>query len=358
MTASSSSETAEPVLIETRGALGRIRLNRPRALNSLTLDMVRRIARALDAFAADDDVRAVLITGEGERGLCAGGDIRAIFDSGRAKDGLGEMFWREEYQMNARISAYAKPYIAVMDGITMGGGVGVSAHGRHRIVTERTRLAMPETGIGFFPDIGGTWLLSRAPGEIGTYLGLTGAQIGAGDALYAGFADVFMPAEKISALIEALAAMPPDGAAGDVIAAFAEAAPAPAPTLAVHRALIDDCFAHDRIEDVLAALARADTSFARETRDVLMTKSPTSLKLTLRLLRLARASADLRACLAREFGAAVRILDGHDFYEGVRAAVIDKDRNPRWSPGTLDVVSADDIAAFLTPAAAPLFGPL
>lgn len=353
MTAIPSSPITDPVLIERKGALGRIRLNRPKALNSLTLDMVRRIERALDAFAADGDIRAVLITGEGERGLCAGGDIRAIFDSGRAKDGLGETFWREEYQMNACIAAYAKPYIALMDGITMGGGVGVSAHGRHRIVTERTRLAMPETGIGFFPDIGGTWLLSRAPGEIGTYLGLTGAQIGAGDAIYAGFADIFVPIEKAPGLVEGLAALSSDSTAGAAIAAFAGTSP-DAP-LAAQRSLIDDCFAFDRVEDILAALTHARTPFASDTHAALMAKSPTSLKLTLRLLRLARQSADLETCLAREFAAAARILDGHDFYEGVRAAVIDKDRNPRWSPDTLDAVSAQDIDAYLAPGPEPIF---
>jgi enoyl-CoA hydratase len=345
-----------PVLIERAGSLGRIRLNRPKALNSLTLDMVRSISAALDDFEGDPHVAAVLITGEGERGLCAGGDIRALYDSGRAGTTLAETFWREEYVLNARIKNFPKPYIAVMDGITMGGGVGLSAHGSHRIVTERTRLAMPETGIGFFPDVGGTWLLGRSPGEIGTYLGLTGEQIGASDAIYAGLADVFVPTSALAGLVDALETLP-TGAGGDRVKKILEpfALPVEPTPIQEKRAEIDRAFAADEIETILASLGQSDTEFAGKTRATLLSKSPTSLKLTLRLIRLARASSGLEDCLEREFAAGRKMFTGRDFYEGVRAAVIDKDRNPRWSPARLDEISDRDVDAYLTAAPEPVF---
>jgi enoyl-CoA hydratase len=349
---------AAPVLVERAGSLGHIRLNRPKALNSLTLEMVRDIAAALDRFEHDPQIATILIDGAGERGLCAGGDIRALWAAGRAGDALPFTFWREEYVLNARIDACPKPYVAIMDGITMGGGVGVSAHGGHRIVTERTRLAMPETGIGFFPDVGGTWLLAQSPGEVGTYLGLTGAEIGAADAIHAGLADTFVPVDRLGDLVTALAALPVDASGEAVVArigSFAEAAPE-AP-LAANRAEIDVAFAHDDATAILAALSGIGSAFAMATRQTLETKSPTSLKLTLRLLRLARDSAGLRDCLEREFAACHGVLAGQDFYEGVRAAVIDKDRKPRWSPATLEAVSDADIAAYLGAAAEPVFPP-
>ncbi len=345
-----------PVLTDSVGSLGRIRLNRPKALNSLTLDMVRRISEALDHFEEDPDVACVLITGEGDRGLCAGGDIRAIYDSGRAGADLAETFWREEYVLNARIKGLSKPYVAVMDGITMGGGVGVSAHGSHRIVTERTRLAMPETGIGFFPDVGCTWLLSRSPGEIGIYLGLTGEEIGASEAIYAGLADFFVPTPTLPDLIGALETLPAP-AGGERVGRIVEAFTLPlTPTsLEANRAEIDRAFASDEIEIILAALAQSDAQFAKETRTTLLSKSPTSLKLTLRLLRLGRASASLEECLEHEFAAGHKIMAGHDFYEGVRATLIDKDHNPRWSPDKLDQISDADIETYLGAAPKPVF---
>jgi len=344
------------VLIERVGSLGRIRLNRPKALNSLTLEMVRQISAALDQFATDPLTAAVLITGEGERGLCAGGDIRSLYDSSRGDTHLGETFWREEYILNARINRFGKPYIAVMDGITMGGGVGISAHGSHRIVTERTRLAMPETGIGFFPDVGGTWLLARSPGEIGTYLGLTGDQIGGADAIQAGLADVFVPTSAIPSLINALTALPAS-ADGDAVWKIlnAVAQPADPAPLRENAALIDRAFAANDVETILAELTRLETAFAAKTQATLRAKSPTSLKVTLRLLRLARASARLEDCLNREFATARHIFTGHDFREGVRAAVIDKDRNPRWSPASLNQISDSDVDAYMIAAPEPVF---
>ena len=330
-----------PVIVSREGSLGRLHLNRPKALNSLTLQMVRLLDEGLTAFETDDRIASVLITGAGERGLCAGGDIIALYASIKAADGDAARFWAEEYRLNARIAAYPKPYVAFMDGITMGGGVGVSAHGTHRVVTDRTRLAMSETGIGFFPDVGVTWILGhRAPGEVGTYFGLTGASFGAGDAIYAGFADYYMPAGRHEALIAALAALPA-GAGGAAVegAINALADPAPAPVLAETRALIDATFCANTVEEIFAALQAQDTEFARDTLRVLTRKSPTSLKFALALLRAARTSGSLNECLTRELVAANVMLQRLDFQEGVHAAVIDKDRNPKWVPATLAEVT-------------------
>ncbi|KIZ41033.1 3-hydroxyisobutyryl-CoA hydrolase, partial [Rhodopseudomonas palustris] len=216
----------EPDLIVRReGAAGVIRLNRPKAINAMTLEMARGIEAALDQFAADPDIALVLVEGAGERGLCAGGDIRSLYDSARSGGDLGKVFWREEYITNARIAKYPKPYVAFMDGLVMGGGVGIAAHGSHRIVTEKTRISMPEVGIGFFPDVGGTFLLSRAPGEIGTYFGLTGETMNGADALYAQFADAYVPSQAWAELRAALTQVAADAHADNVrgiIARFTE----------------------------------------------------------------------------------------------------------------------------------------
>src|SRR4249920_3339649 len=197
--------TPEPDLIARReGSAGVIRLNRPKAINAVTLEMFRDIEKALDAFEAGPAVGVILLEGAGERGLCAGGDIRALYESSKVKGDLGKNLWREEYILNARIAKFKKPYVAFMDGIVMGGGVGLSAHGRHRVVTERTRLAMPEVGLGFFPDVGGTFLLARSPGEIGAYFGLTGQTMNGPDAIYARFADAVVPSSRLAILREAL----------------------------------------------------------------------------------------------------------------------------------------------------------
>lgn len=348
----STSET----LIDRTGALGRIRLNRPKALNSLTLAMVRDIEAALDAFESDPAVAAVLLTGEGERGLCAGGDIRMIYDGGRAGSPEPVDFWREEYRMNARLARLAKPYITFMDGIVMGGGVGVSVYGSHRIVTERTRFAMPETGIGFFPDVGASWFLTRGKGELGTYAALTGEQLAAGDVIAFGLADSHVPSEHLPALTEKLSGLPASSSHADVSAAIAAFTEAPPPgEIAGQRVLIDRLFAFDTVEAIFAALERDGSDFAARALGILRTKSPLSLKVTLRLLRLGRRETSLEACLEREFAATAAVLRSHDFYEGVRAAVVDKDRNPRWHPAQLADVTEGDVAAFFEPPAKPLF---
>ncbi|MGV6875171.1 enoyl-CoA hydratase/isomerase family protein [Pseudochelatococcus sp. B33] len=343
------------------GTLGRIHLNRPKALNSLTIDMVRDIAGALDRFEADVGVAAALITGEGERAFCAGGDIRALYDGGPQDTEVGRTFWREEYVVNARIRRYPKPYVAFMDLITMGGGVGLSAHGSHRVVTERTRLAMPETGIGFFPDVGGTWLLSRGragggASEIGTYLALTGEQIGAADAIHAGLADTFVPSAALPELAAALSELPADAGGarvGAAIAAFARAVE-PGP-VQQNEAEINAAFGFDTVEEIFAALVESDTDFAARTLATLRTRSPTSLKLALKLLRIARDDTAYEQTVEREYAAGVAVLGGHEFYEGVRAAIVDKDRNPRWRPATLDEVTEESLERYFAPAPERVF---
>ncbi|OWV92021.1 3-hydroxyisobutyryl-CoA hydrolase [Rhizobium sp. R635] len=343
------------VIIERRGTAGIIRLNRPRALNSLTLPMIRTITEALEAFAGDAGVASVVVTGEGERGFCAGGDIRALHESARAGDDLAASFWREEFRLNHMIAHYPKPYVALMDGITMGGGVGLSSHGRHRIVTEHTRLAMPETGIGYLPDIGATWLLPRAPGEIGTWLGLTGLDIGAADAIHAGLADLQIASSRLGEVIDALSALPLGSAPGDVDAVLRRFSEPPAEgRLQRNAATIDRAFRFDTVEEIFSALSGERDEFAGETRRVLLTRSPTSLKLALHLLRAGRRSASLAECLGRELGACLHMLDNPDFFEGIRAAVIDKDRNPKWSPASVEAVEAATVERFLKPAEPPL----
>jgi enoyl-CoA hydratase len=343
------------ILAEVRGSLGHIRLNRPRAINALTLEMVQGIAAALDAFADDQSVGRVLISGAGERGLCAGGDIRALYDHGRDGSGFGQKFFRDEYRMNAQIAEYKKPYIAFMDGITMGGGVGVSAHGAVRIVTERTRLAMPETGIGFFPDVGGTWLLGRSPGELGTFIGLTGDGIGGADAILAGFADYFVDSDKLPAIVEGFSGLPVTASLAEVRALVQRFAENTTPSLAAHLAEIDACFAFDSVEEIFSALEAGDSEFGRKIIGVLKQKSPTSMKVTLKMLRDARHSVSLRECLEREFVAAHAVLASDEFYEGVRAAVVDKDRNPQWRPAALAEVTPELLAPYFAPGSARIF---
>ncbi|MGO6982758.1 enoyl-CoA hydratase/isomerase family protein [Rhizobium leguminosarum] len=348
-------ERQDEVIIERRGTAAIIRLNRPRALNSLILPMIRAITAALHDFADDPEVASVVMVGEGERGFCAGGDIRALHESARAGDGLAGNFWREEFRLNHMIAAYPKPYVALMDGVTMGGGVGLSSHGRHRVVTERTRLAMPETGIGYVPDVGATWLLPRGPGEAGTWLGLTGLDIGAADAIHAGLADLQIASSRLGEAIDALSALPRASSSGDVdVVLQALSEPQGESRLRQNAATIDRAFRFDSVEEILAALAEEEGEFAAETRRVLLTRSPTSLKLALRLLRAGRRSASLAECLGRELGACLQMLDNPDFFEGIRAAVIDKDRNPKWSPASVDAVESARVEFFLKPAEPPL----
>ncbi|HZR72739.1 enoyl-CoA hydratase/isomerase family protein [Bradyrhizobium sp.] len=348
MTAPAAAADADGDLIVRReGAAGIIRLNRPKALNAMTYEMSQGIDAALDQFETDTAVSVVLLEGAGERGLCAGGDIRGLYESSKAGGDLGKVFWRQEYVMNARIAKYPKPYVAFMDGLVMGGGVGLSAHARHRVVTEKTKLAMPEVGLGFFPDVGGTWLLPRSPGEIGTFFGLTGQTMNGPDAIFARFADAVVPSAKLPALREALLTVRSGVTSVEVdriIAGFTTGETAG--PVAAQKADIDRWFAHDRMQDIFAELKRDGSELAQSTLKVLNEKSPRGMVVTLRLLRLARGATSLEECLVREYRAALEVFRSDDFREGVRAAVIDKDRNPRWSPPSVEDVTPAMLAPY------------
>ncbi|MGB8400995.1 enoyl-CoA hydratase/isomerase family protein [Bradyrhizobium sp.] len=339
---------AEPDLIARReGAAGIIRLNRPKAINAVTLEMFRDIDTALDRFEADPAVGVIVLEGAGERGLCAGGDIRALYESSKIRGDLGKILWREEYILNARIAKFAKPYVAFMDGIVMGGGVGLSAHGRHRVVTERTRLAMPEVGLGFFPDVGGTWLLSHSPGEIGTYFGLTGQTMNGPDAIHARFADAVVPSDKLAALRDVLTKIRPGTGSAEIkilIDGFSTGETAG--PVAAMQPKIDAWFAQDRMQDIVAALRHDGSEQAASTLKTLNEKSPRGMVVALKLLRLARKSSSLEQCLVREYRAALEVFASDDFREGIRAAVIDKDRDPKWSPAGIEDVTPAMVAPY------------
>ncbi|MFI8931036.1 enoyl-CoA hydratase/isomerase family protein [Streptomyces sp. NPDC053474] len=339
-----SHDAPPPVLLRTEGRAAHVVLNRPRALNALDHTMVRLIDEALTAWERDEAVATVVVSGAGERGLCAGGDIRAVRADILAGGGAASAaFWHDEYVLNSRIAHYPKPYVALMDGYVMGGGVGVSAHGGVRVVTERSRVAMPETIIGFVPDVGGTYLLSRAPGELGTHLALTGTAVGAADALLCGLADHYVPSGRLGELTAALA----DGEAADVVAAFAEAAPEG--ELAAHREWIDSCYAAGSVEEIVDRLLAWGDLAAKEAAQTLLSRSPTSLKVTLAAVRRARALGSLEDVLRQEYRTSCACLTSADFPEGVRAQVVDKDRKPRWSPARLAEVRDAEVARFFLP---------
>ena len=349
MTASRAAVAGQqPDLIARReGAVGVIRLNRPKTINAVTLEMFRDIDKALDQFESDPAVGLILLEGAGDRGLCAGGDIRALYESSKVKGDLGKILWREEYILNARIAKFPKPYVAFMDGIVMGGGVGLSAHGRHRVVTERTKLAMPEVGLGFFPDVGGTWLLSLSPGEIGTYFGLTGQTMNGPDAIYARFADAVVPSSKLAALRATLVNLRAGVGSAEVKTAIDRFATGETSgPVAALQSDIDRWFAHDRMQDIVAALQRDGSELAQATLKTLNEKSPRGMVVALELLRLARASSSLEQCLVREYRAALEVFGSDDFREGIRAAVIDKDRDPRWSPPRIEDVTPGMVARY------------
>lgn len=329
-----------PVLVRRDGHAGRIVLNRPRAINALTHEMVTIIQSALDDWIDDCAVQTVVLSSRGERGLCAGGDIVSIYHDGLAHGTDAAAFWADEYRLDATIADYPKPFVAIMDGIVLGGGVGLSAHAGIRVVTERSMVGMPETGIGFFPDVGGTYLLSRTPGELGTHLALTAGSVRAGDAIGVGLADWYVPSDRLPALIASLATSKP----ADALAEVAE--PAPASQLLADRAWIDAAYEGDDVGKIHARLATSDLAVARDAAAVLASKSPTSVKVTLRALRAAVDLPALRDALDLEYRLALRFHGSHDFLEGVRAQVIDKDRNPRWSPSSIDDVTEEAVAGY------------
>ena len=328
--------------IERRGRAGRITLTRPQALNALSEAMVAEIDAALRRWADDAAVQVVVIDAEGPRAFCAGGDVAEIYRMGRAGDFDGpRRYWRDEYRMNRRIATYPKPIVAFMQGFVMGGGVGLGGHAHHRIIGETTRMAMPECGIGLVPDVGGTHLLARAPGQFGLYLGLTGARMDPGAALHAGFADRFVPEAAWPDLIAALEA-------GQAPADLPSHSP-PASALVAQAGRIDALFSGASVADVIAALARADDDLGVAARSDVMRASPLSLLATFALIGQARAAPGVAEALTREFCFTARAPQHADFLEGVRAQIIDKDRSPHWRHASVDAVPGADLAALLAP---------
>ena len=337
--------TAEPeVLTRVDGGIGFLTLNRPKAINSLTHPMVTIIAETLARWAHDDEVRAVVLTGAGERGLCAGGDVVAVYHSARAGGADARAFWFDEYRLNAQIGSYPKPYVAVMDGIVMGGGVGVAAHGSVRVVTDTSKVAMPEVGIGFIPDVGGTYLLSRAPGGLGLHAGLSGAPFSGADAIALGFADYYVPHDRLEAFLAAVVADGVDSA----LAAFA-ADPPPSHLLA-QRHWIDECYSGETVADILEALRRHDDDEAGTAADLIASRSPVALAVTLASVRRAADLGTLEEVLVQEYRVSSAALDSHDLVEGIRAQIVDKDRNPQWDPPSLAAVTDEDVEQYFAPA--------
>ena len=338
-----SADTDE-ILARVDGGVGFLTLNRPKALNSLTHTMVTALDTTLTAWSDDDTVRAVVVHGSGERGLCAGGDVVAIYHSAKAGGADARQFWFDEYRLNARIGRYPKPYVAYMDGIVMGGGVGVSAHGNVRVVTDTSKIAMPEVGIGFIPDVGGTFLLSRAPGSLGLHAALTGGPFSGADAIALGFADHYVAHDDLAAFTTTLVT---DG----VDAALRDHAQEPPPsTLLAQREWIDDCYAGDTVTDIVAALRSHGEGPANDAADLIATRSPVALAVTLAAVRRAAALDTLEDVLVQEYRVSCASLRSHDLVEGIRAQLVDKDRNPTWSPASLDAVADGDVDAYFAPA--------
>jgi len=334
---------SDEVLTEVDGSVGLITLNRPKAINSLNQQMVDALTAVLTGWADDDAVRAVVLCGAGDRGLCAGGDVVSIYHSAR-KDGVeARRFWRDEYLLNAQIAGFPKPYVAVMDGIVMGGGVGVSAHANTRVVTDTSKIAMPEVGIGFIPDVGGVYLLSRAPGGLGLHAALTGAPFSGADAIAMGFADHYLPHGEVEAFRQAIVA---DGVA-NALAKYA--VEPPTSEIAAQRNWIDSCFAGDTVEDIVAALRGHDAGPANDAANLIATRSPIALSVTLEAVRRAANLQTLKDVLVQDYRVSSASLRSHDLVEGIRAQLIDKDRNPKWSPAQLAAVTAADIEAYFAP---------
>ncbi|CAA7612294.1 Enoyl-CoA hydratase/carnithine racemase [Candidatus Terasakiella magnetica] len=326
---------------ERTGNLGRMVLDRPKALNALTLDQVHAMHPQLEAWAKDVSVTAVVIEGAGEKAFCAGGDIKQLQEACKAGDmEFVAAFYRDEYRLNRRIKTMPKPYVALIDGITMGGGVGVSVHGRFRVATERTLFAMPETGIGFFPDVGGSYFLPHLPGGIGMYLGLTGARLGPADTLHVGVATHYVESERLGALREALSEARDEAEVAATLDGFAQE-PGPAP-LDDKRALIDRCFGQESLTGVLAALAQESDPFAAETLALLRKKSPTLVAVSFEMIRRGR-DLSFDECMTMEFRLSQVLAPAHDFIEGIRALLIDRDNKPAWHPATIEEVSAQAV---------------
>jgi enoyl-CoA hydratase len=342
----------DDILFQRRGAAGIVTLNRPKALNAITYGMVLALRAQLDRWADDAAVTRIVIQAAGERAFCAGGDIRYLYDLGRSgRHDEALRFWADEYRLNTAIKNYRKPYVALIDGIVMGGGVGVSVHGSHRVAGDKFLFAMPEVGIGIFPDVGGTWFLPRMPGELGCYCALTGERFNFADGCGAGIATHRIPTARFAELLDALTGTVPVDA---VLAAFAE--PAGEGPIVARRGAIDRLFAGNEVEGIIAALKReaatggADAEWAGKTAATIRTKSPLSLKLALAQVRRG-GSYDFETCMRTEFRIVSRVIHDHDFHEGVRAVIVDKDNKPRWQPSSLAAVSAGEVERHFAPLA-------
>jgi enoyl-CoA hydratase len=333
----------DDILFERRGAAAIVTFNRPKALNALTLGMFRALDPRIAAWEADPAIGCIIVRGAGGKAFCAGGDVRAIAEGGPGlggADDLKRVFFREEYRLLRRVHRLKTPYVALQNGITMGGGAGISINGRYCVATDSTVFAMPESGIGLFPDVGASRFLARCPGRIGLFLALTGQRIRAADMVWCGLATHYVPEDRLEALVEALASGEPVGAA---LAANARD-PGPAP-LAEDRAVIDRCFGAPSVEEILVALDRERPEWAA----ILRRMSPTSLAITHRQLLLGAGGLDIEAALALEYRMTQRCMEAHDFFEGVRALLVDKDQNPRWRPARLDEVTKEQIDRYFAP---------
>ncbi|AWG66216.1 enoyl-CoA hydratase/isomerase family protein [Mycobacteroides abscessus] len=331
--------------IETRveKGVGLLTLNRPKAINSLTYDMIAAMSAVLAEWEADDAVRVVVLSGVGERGLCAGGDVVAVHDSAKIDGVAARRFFRDEYVLNAQIARFPKPYVALMDGIVMGGGVGVGGHANIRIVTDTSKVAMPEVGIGFIPDVGGTYLLSRAPGQLGLHAALTGAPFSGADAIALGFADHYVPHDRLEKFTKAIID-------SDIATALAvHGTNAPSSDLLAQRNWIDECYGGESVADIVAALQARGDERARAAADQILTRSPIALSVTLAAVRRARELPSLEAVLTQEYRVSSQSVRSHDLVEGIRAQLVDKDRNPQWVPKTLAEVTKADVEEFFQP---------
>lgn len=336
------------VNIRKTGRAGRITLTRPQALNAISYKMCQEIEAALDQWRDDPVVDLVIIDAAGDKAFCAGGDIQEMYDTARVGDyAYGQKFWADEYRLNLKIAAYPKPYVAFMQGFTMGGGVGISCHGSHRVVCENSQIAMPECAIGLVPDVGGSLLLARAPGFIGEYLGVSAARMQAGDAIFAGFADLFIPQQSWEKIIHDLEE------SGDISALSATlsdaAQPAPPSPLAALQPAIDHAFAATTMVEIAALLATANTDFSNQTLKAIGRNSPLSTSVTIGLIRMVREANTIRAALGFEYRYTYRAAEHGDFIEGIRAAIIDKDRAPNWRHASLGDVPRREIDNMLAP---------
>ena len=336
-------EQSDEVLTRVDGGVGLITLNRPKAINSLNQPMVDALSAILTRWEADDAVRSVVLSGAGDRGLCAGGDVVAVYNSAR-KDGVEvRNFWRDEYLLDGQIGRVAKPYVSLMDGIVMGGGVGVSAHGSVRVVTETSKVAMPEVGIGFIPDVGGAFLLSRAPGALGLHAALTGAPFSGADAIAMGFADHYVPHSELDAFTAAIVSDSVENALA------VHAIEPPSSDLVAQRDWIDECFSGDTVADIVAALRGHDAGAASDAANLIAARSPIAVSVALEAVRRAAKLDTLEDVLIQDYRVSSASARSHDLVEGIRAQIIDKDRNPKWSPATLAAVTVADVEAYFEP---------